>query len=168
MEVVHILLQDFTQHLTSQNASDSTIKNYLADIGLFFRFLENRDQPVSLLTLPHQLSDPTISSYHQYLIAHFPSSTVKRRVSSLNKFISFTKLGKVLPTNLVTNNQPTSSSLPLPLSPPPHAKVGFNYPFALFILLTVSLSIIGGFVASQLTPSAPIGLVDPSTTPLLP
>ena len=160
MEVVHILLQDFAKTLTSQNASDSTIKNYLADIGLFFRFLENRDQPVSLLTLPHQLSDSNISAYHQYLIANFPLTTVKRRISSLNKFIAFAKPTNHEPTNQLAN-------LPSPLPPPPHAKAHFNYSFALFILLTISLSIIGGFVASQLVPRAPVGLVDPSYTFLL-
>lgn len=168
MEVVHILLQDFTKTLTSKNASDSTIKNYLADIRLFFRFLENRDQPISLLTLPHQLSDSNISSYHQYLVANFPLATVKRRISSLNKFIYFTKLRKVLPTNQVTNNQLTSTSLPSPLPPPPHTKARFNYSFALFILLTISLSIISGFVASQLTPKAPVGLVDPRVSHIFP
>ncbi len=166
MEIVHILLQDFSHHLTIQNASASTIKNYLADIALFFRFLENHDQPVSLLTLPHQLSDANISHYHQYLVSRFPLPTVKRRISSLNKFISFAKKpGEVLPTNQVTN-----IPLPPPSPPPPSpvTKPRFNYYLALLILLTISLSIIGGFVASQLTPWAPIGLVDPSTTPLLP
>ncbi len=157
MEVVHILLQDFSQYLTSQNASDSTVKNYLADIGLFFRFLESHDQPVSLLTLPHQLSNSNLSSYHQYLTTHFPLPTVKRRISSLNKFISFTKLGVVLPT-----------SLPSPLPPPPHAKARFNYSFALFVLLTISLAIIGGFIASRLAPQAPVGLVDPGVSHLFP
>jgi len=124
MEVVHILLQNFAQHLASQNASASTIKNYLADINLFFRYLKNHDQPVSLLTLPHQLS-----KYHQYLISRFPSSTIKRRISSLNKFISF-----IIPVTTTV------------------AKPHFNYHLALFILLIISLSIIGGWVASQLTP----------------
>lgn len=168
MEVVHILLQDFTKNLTSQNASDSTVKNYLADISLFFRFLESHDQPVSLLTLPHQLSDSNISSYHQYLIANFPVATVKRRISSLNKFISFTKLGVVLLTNQVTNNQLTPPSLPSPLPPPPPPKAHFNYSFALLILLIISLSIIGGLIASQLAPKAPIGLVDPGVSHIFP
>ena len=153
MEVVHIILQNFAQHLTSHNASTSTVKNYLADIGLFFRFLESHDQPVSLLTLPHQLSDSNISLYHQYLISNFPSSTVKRRISSLNKFITF------------ANSSHPVSSFQSPVSAPkPH----FNYTFALFVLLTIFLSIISGFVASQLAPRAPLGLVDPATTSLLP
>lgn len=159
MEVVHILLQNFSRHLASNNASISTIKNYLADIGLFFRFLENRDQPVSLLTLPHQLSGSNISNYHQYLIARFPISTVKRRISSLNKFVSFVNSSHPSP------NIQSLISIPDPLPP---TKPRFNYTFALFILLTISLSIIGGFIASQLAPRAPIGLVDPSTTSLLP
>ena len=166
MEVINIILQNFAQHLTSQNASESTVKNYLADINLFFQYLKNHEQPVSLLTLPHQLNDTNISHYHQYLVSHFPLSTVKRRISSLNKFISFIKKpGEVLPTNQVTN-------LPLPpISPPPPtpvAKSNFNYPFALFVLLTIFISIISGFIASKLSPRAPIGLVDPSTTHLLP
>ena len=125
MEVVHILLQNFAQHLAAQNASASTVKNYLADINLFFRYLKNHDRPVSLLTLPHQLSGSNIFSYHQYLISNFPPPTVKRRISSLNKFTSF-----IIPI----------------------AKPRFNYRFALFILLTISISIIGGFVASLVLP----------------
>ena len=124
MEVVHIILQNFAQHLAAQNASASTIKNYLADINLFFRYLKNHDQPVSLLTLPRQLS-----GYHQYLISNFPSSTVKRRLSSLNKFTSF-----IIPVTTTI------------------AKPRFNYHLALFILLIISLSIIGGFVASLVLP----------------
>lgn len=126
MEVVHIILQDFSQHLAAQNASASTIKNYLADISLFFRYLKNHDQPISLLTLPQQLSGSNISSYHQYLICRFPPSTVKRRISSLNKFVSFIS--------------------------PVKSKPRFNYHFALLILLIIFLSIIGGFVASQILP----------------
>lgn len=169
MEVVHILLQDFAQHLTSQNASTSTVKNYIADIGLFFRFLENHDRPVTLLTLPHQLFNPNISSYHQYLISRFPPSTVKRRISSLNKFVSFANSSRpVSPIPPISNFQSSVSELPVPIPPSSHAKGSFSYTFALFILLIISLSVVSGLIASRLAPSAPIGLVDPGVSHISP
>ena len=89
MNVIHILLQNFAKFLQDTGASANTARNYLADINVFFRYLSDKQQPVSFLTLDSLLSSSSQNNYHHYLLDHFPTATVKRRISSLNKFFIF-------------------------------------------------------------------------------
>jgi len=163
MQVTHILLQNFSQFLQESGATSNTVKNYLADISVFFRFLSDKEQPISFLTLETLLSPISVNKYHHYLIATFPVATVKRRVSSLNKFSHFVKI-----SHLITPVTPISiaQSLPSPLPPTPHSKPIFSHLFTFFILLTISASIMGGYLASRISDQSIIGLVDPSVTNL--
>lgn len=158
MNVIHILLQNFSRFLQDNGASSNTIKNYIADINVFFRFLSDKQQPISFLTIDTLLSPSSLENYHQYLTANFPITTVKRRLSSLNKFVEFIKN-----SHLATPTIPISE-LPSPLPPIPHSKGTFSPLFAIFIVLTISVSIIGGYLASRSSSQSSVGLVDPSAT----
>lgn len=165
MNVVHILLQNFSQFLQDNGASSNTIKNYIADITVFFRYLSDKQQPISFLTIDSLLSTSSLENYHQYLLVSFPIATVKRRLSSLNKFCEFVKNSHlVTPSIPVSTIQYPIPELPSPLPPILHSK-GVSSPlFVIFIVLTVSVSIIGGYLASYSAHQSAIGLVDPSAT----
>ena len=171
MQVTHILLQNFSQFLQESGATSNTVKNYLADISVFFRFLSDKEQPISFLTLETLLSPISVNKYHHYLIATFPVATVKRRISSLNKFSHFVKISHLTSTAPILTSSielpvSISSSLPSPLPPTPHSKHNFSFLFAIFVLFTISASIMGGYFASQISKQSIVGLVDPSVTNL--
>ncbi|MEK7155027.1 MAG: site-specific integrase [Patescibacteria group bacterium] len=172
MNVIHILLQNFSQFLQDTGASSNTIKNYIADINVFFRFVSGKQQPISFLTIDSLLSTSSQDSYHQYLTANFPIATVKRRLSSLNKFAGFVKNSHLISTTPVvpTPNFQSPISIPLPIPSPlpplPDSKSNFPFLFAIFVLLTVSASIMGGYLVSRISAQSIVGLVDPSVTNL--
>lgn len=157
MDVIHILLQNFSQFLQDTGASPNTLKNYLADINVFFRFLSDQHQPISFLTIDSLLSPSSQNIYHQYLVTNFPTATVKRRLSSLNKFTEFVKN-----SHLISNIELPISVTPSPLPPTPHSNKTNSPLFAIFIVIIVSVSIIGGYLASRISQQPIVGLVDPS------
>jgi len=166
MNVIHILLQNFAKFLQDTGASANTARNYLADINVFFRYLSDKQQPVSFLTLDSLLSSSSQNNYHHYLLDHFPTATVKRRISSLNKFSQFVKnshlVTPVTPISSFQSPASVSSSLPSPLPPISHSKSNSPFLYALFVLLIISVSIMSGYFASRFSKSSIIGLVDPS------
>lgn len=127
MTLIHTILQDFAQDLQNKGASENTIKNYLADIQMFLRFITPNGETISLNTLPQIMTPEKISQYQQHLISTYPHSTTKRRLSSLKKFLDF-----ILPT-------PPPS---LPLSVSVVTKTNKKYPSVLLVSLTIAIAII--------------------------
>ena len=143
MDFSQLLLQNFAQYLRASGASDNTIKNYLCDVQLFFRYLSAHDQHISLNLLPHLLSSSSISTYQNYLHTCLSPKTAKRRLSSFNKFLAFS-----LSTGLSLKLTPESPTIIL-TSPSFRLK---TYLPALFILLTIIIAIITGALAAYILP----------------
>ncbi len=143
MDFSQLLLQNFAQYLRASGASDNTIKNYLCDVQLFFRYLSAHDQHISLNLLPHLLSSSSISTYQNYLHTTCSPATTKRRLSSFNKFLAFS-----LSTGLSLKLTPESPTIIL-TSPSFRLK---TYLPALFILLTIIIAIITGALAAYILP----------------
>lgn len=83
------LLQNFKHYLSAENGlSHNTVKNYLSDIRHYLGWLQStRDinDEIAAYIKPH-----IITEYSSYLEATITSPiTIKRRLSSLNKFIEF-------------------------------------------------------------------------------
>lgn len=78
-------LKAFRAHLYVSGSSNNTIKNYIIDIQSFLRWVEQvRGQP-PLQTIDRVL----IAQYGERLAQHFSPLTVRRRLSSLRKYLRF-------------------------------------------------------------------------------
>jgi site-specific recombinase XerD len=93
-------LQAFTNHLEAQGVSKITIKNYLADVRKFIRFIEETH------SRPFQLSDFTADSIKAYKASlqalETSISSQERYVSSLRKFATCLHEEHKLPFNPFT------------------------------------------------------------------
>lgn len=154
MDFSQLLLQNFSQYLRASGASDNTIKNYLCDVQLFFRYLSAHDQHISLNLLPHLLSSSSISTYQNYLHTCLSPKTAKRRLSSFNKFLAFalsaglfTKLAPESPSPITNSVSPYL--LPAMIIPSPSFRFKAYLP-ALFILLTIIIAIVAGALAAYI------------------
>lgn len=134
MDFSQLLLQNFAQYLRASGASDNTIKNYLCDVQLFFRYLSTHDQHISLNLLPHHLSPTSVATYQNYLYTTCSPTTTKRHLSSFNKFLAFSISTGLSPTIII---------------PSPSFRFKTYLP-ALFILLTIIIAIIAGALAAYI------------------
>ena len=122
MDYPQELLAKFRQHLLDQSVSSNTLKNYLSDLRVFLFFATSQYQPLTSDNIS-LINQPDVSTkYEEYLATINPPATVKRRISSLRKFIDFCHQQGIL--SAVTSPPPVSSPAPIsvpiiPVEPPP-------------------------------------------------
>lgn len=123
MDYPQELISKFRQHLLDQSVSSNTLKNYLSDLRVFLFFAASQYQPLT----PENISlidQPDVSAkYESYLATINPPATVKRRISSLRKFVDFCHQQAIITSSPApspsVSEVPPDAGEPVPVIPDP-------------------------------------------------
>lgn len=106
------LIKDFEKYLLLSGISSSSIAGYQYDIQGFFEFLQQRygersikDPETIVDFLRYDAHETDILAYYSYLenAVHNAPATIRRKLSSLNKFFGFLLQQKKIEHNLLSN-----------------------------------------------------------------
>ena len=87
------LLNNFRNYLRKQNVSKTTIRNYVSDVRQYYNFLLDTQGLTTIAVddnITNYLNPTSLSSYEHYLTnGDLSSSTIRRRLVALTKFVDF-------------------------------------------------------------------------------
>lgn len=107
MDYSKYYLAEFKKYISATTSSINTLKNYLSDLRIFLKFINDQGLEVTPQNLVIYLTDPRLSQYESFLMEKNPLSTTKRRISSLKKFLEYCAA-----QGIVINTPPPPPPLP--------------------------------------------------------
>ncbi|HBC72235.1 MAG: hypothetical protein UX91_C0007G0182 [Candidatus Amesbacteria bacterium GW2011_GWB1_47_19] len=120
MDYTQDLLSQFRQQLISQSVSPNTLKNYVSDLRVLLFFVSTQYQPLTPESLSTITQPEVAKKYEEYLTSTNPPATVKRRLSSMRKFIDFCHQTNLLqPAPIPPIQTPDVTFSPPPPAPTP-------------------------------------------------
>jgi site-specific recombinase XerD len=91
------LLNDFKEKMIAEDTSDNTIKNYVSDIKIFYKWY----QEIGFLENIDKITHYHLNTYKDYLIHNQrkKASSINRNIQSLKKFFQFMADKKLIKEN---------------------------------------------------------------------